>query len=318
MGTLYRVTGNSIARNSLDNLQTSLNKLQDLTDQQSSGKRIRKPSDDPTGAVQAMAYRADETRNKQYSRNAEDGIGWLSTADRTMTSSLNDIARVRGLILAGANGTADKESRSAMAAEVASNKQTLIGLANTAYNNRPIFAGTANPTGLVPPLETYDVAGNYNGNTGAVYRTVGPNASVQVNVDGPSVWGPPGSSDLWSILDDIQKHMNSTDPVELNKLNNSWVDGTGTTIKSDLDRLDDIRVNIQNRLSEVGARYHRVETMNDRAKDNQVTIQGNLSAVENIDLTKTIIDLQLQQTAYQAALSATAKVIQPSLVDFLK
>jgi flagellar hook-associated protein 3 FlgL len=222
------------------------------------------------------------------------------------------------LVLEGANSTSDSESRAALAAEIKTAKETLIGIANTTYQDRPIFAGTADPAGQTPPLQTYDLSGNYNGNTGAVMRTVGPNASVQVNVDGPSVWGQPGINDMWHILDDIQAHMTSSVSADQNKLTSAYTDPVNGAMQSDIDRLDGARLNIQNRLSEVGARQHRTETMQNRADDNAMTIQSNLSTIENVDIAQTIVNLNLQQTAYQAALSATAKVIQPSLVDFLK
>jgi len=318
MGTLIRVTENSMATRTVDNLQLAMQKLQDIQDKQSSGKRIRKPSDDPTGAVQAMQYRADQKRHDQYIRNADDAMGWLGTADTALTQSLRDIQRVRDLLLQGANGTSDPASRSALAQEINTTKDNLVGLANATYNNRPIFAGTADPAGQSPAVDTYTTTGTFNGNTSPVWRTIGPNASIVVSLDGPSVFGTPGSSDLWTVLDEIQAHMNSSDQVEQNKLAASWVNGGGTTVKSDLDRLDDLRLNIQNRLSEIGARYHRVETMQTRAKDTNVTLQTNQSLVENIDLAKTIMDMQLQTVAYQAALGATARVIPPSLADFLK
>jgi flagellar hook-associated protein 3 FlgL len=47
-------------------------------------------------------------------------------------------------------------------------------------------------------------------------------------------------------------------------------------------------------------------------------LKNGLSDVENIDLPKTIVDLQLQEIAYKSALSATSRVIQPSLLDFLR
>lgn len=302
-----RVTQNSISIGTLNNLQLSMAKLQNLQQQMSSGRTISKPSDDPGGAVRAMQYRSDIKRTEQYTRNATDGLGWLGTADNTLTSSLNDIRKVRELMLQGMNATADPEARAALAAEVRTIKQNLIGLANTTYNNRPIFAGTANPPGQLPPQETYDSAGNYNGNTGEVIRTVGPNATVKVNMDGPAVFGTPGPGDLWNILDDIEAHLVSTNPLDNDLL-----------ASTDLARLDGARLNIQNRLSEIGARYHRVETMQLRAEDNLLTIKNGLSEIENIDLAETAVAIQLQQTAYQAALSATAKVIQPSLVDFLR
>ncbi len=76
--------------------------------------------------------------------------------------------------------------------------------------------------------------------------------------------------------------------------------------------------NVSDALGEIGARYNRVETMKNRANHQIVTLRSSLSEVEDIDLPATIMDLQLQETAYKAALSATARVIQPSLVDFLR
>ncbi len=308
----YRVTQATVAKTTLFNLQSSMQRLQDLQNQLSSGKSITKPSDDPSGAVRSMQYRSDIVRTEQFAKNGDDALGWLGTADSTMTSSLTEIQKIRNLMLQAANATADPEARSALAIEVRTIKSGLIGLANTTYNNRPIFAGTADPASQTPAASTYEADGTYNGNTGAVLRTVGADATVQVNLDGPSVWGTPGASDLWHILDDIETHMKSTDPAEVAKLTNA----SGSTL-DDLARLDAARVNIQNRLSEVGARYHRVETMQSRADDNLATIKQNLSVNENIDLAETTVALTLQKTAYQAALAATAKVIQPSLVDFL-
>lgn len=314
----FRVTSGVIARNSLANLQAAMQRMQDTQNQLSSGRIIEKPSDDPSGAVNAMKLRADQKRTEQYARNAQDGLGWLGTADTTLGTATTAIQRVRELLLRGATGTSDHESRSALASEVKTLKETLIGIANTTFQDRPIFAGTADPSGQTPPLETYDSAGNYNGNTGAVIRTIGPNAQVQVNLDGPSVFGTPGPDDLWHVLDDIYNHLTSGTEEDVAKLTNGYTDGANNPVQSDIDRLDALRVNIQTRQSEVGARYHRTEQMMDRAEDNRLTIQTNLSNIENIDIAETIVNLNLQNSAYQAALSATAKVVQPSLLDFLR
>jgi flagellar hook-associated protein 3 FlgL len=47
-------------------------------------------------------------------------------------------------------------------------------------------------------------------------------------------------------------------------------------------------------------------------------LKSSLSDVEDVDLAAATIDLQTQQVAYQAALAATGKTIQPSLLDFLR
>ena len=127
-------------------------------------------------------------------------------------------------------------------------------------------------------------------------------ATVQVNTAGPAAFGT-GPDALFKVLGDIVTHLQTNDDAGLN---------------ADLTRLDNATSNVQNALGSVGARYNRVESMQNAAASKLVTLTDQLSATEDIDLPKTIMELQLQQTAYQAALGSTAKVIQPSLMDFLK
>jgi flagellar hook-associated protein 3 FlgL len=75
---------------------------------------------------------------------------------------------------------------------------------------------------------------------------------------------------------------------------------------------------LQSAQSTVGARYNQVTQMQQAANDRVDALTAQLSEVEDIDLPKTITDMAMQQTAYQAALAAGAKVVQPSLVDFLR
>ena len=58
--------------------------------------------------------------------------------------------------------------------------------------------------------------------------------------------------------------------------------------------------------------------MKERNSTDGITLKQSLSQVEDADLAQVTLELQMQQVAYQAALQTTAKVIQPSLVDFLK
>jgi flagellar hook-associated protein 3 FlgL len=58
--------------------------------------------------------------------------------------------------------------------------------------------------------------------------------------------------------------------------------------------------------------------MRDRTETAQLDAKNALAEVESVDLPKAITELKLQEVAYQAALAATARVIQPSLLDFLR
>jgi flagellar hook-associated protein 3 FlgL len=95
-------------------------------------------------------------------------------------------------------------------------------------------------------------------------------------------------------------------------------DGKYEDIKVGLENLDKATETVNSTLSDVGARYNRVTQMKQSAEDRLMSVSSQLSDIEDVDLPKAIMELQLQQTSYQAALAATAKVIQPSLIDFLR
>ncbi len=297
-----RITQRSLNVSVISNLQANLSNMQRLQEQLSSGKQLSKPSDSPQGTVSSLLFRSSLSRADQMTRNADDGGGWLSTADTTLTSGLDLINRARSLAAQGINGSMTTADRAALAAEIDQLRSQALDLANTTYLDRPVFAGTA------PGLRAYDpTTGLYVGDTGAVTRSVAPNVSVQVNVTGPQAFGTTvangGTGDLFEVLASLSANLNSSNLAG---------------IAADQANLDSVFVNMSNTLSTVGAKTNQIETMKAKVEAQKVDTQNSLSIVEDIDLPATIVKLQLQQTAYQAALSATTKVIQPSLVDFLR
>lgn len=292
-----RVTESSIHTRVLNNLQRNIAKGEKIQEQLSSGKQINRPSDSPTGTVTSMQLRGETRANRQYSRNADDGLGWLSTLDGTLTNTSTLVNRARDLTVQGLNsGSSSAQSNEALATEIDQIKSSLIGYANTKYLDRPVFGGTT--TGDT----AYDSGGNYVGDTGQITRTVGANLKVRVDATGPETFGS-GDTQLFTVLQSISDSIRAGDTA-----------GLGDNLKK-LDSASDL---MKNTLSETGARYNRVTQMKQSAQDRLLSVTSQLSDVEDVDLPKTIMDMQLQQTSYQAALAASAKVIQPSLIDFLR
>ncbi len=296
MSSPFRITHRSVGMRALQGLQSNLEGVARLQEQLSSGKQLSRPSDSPTGTVAALRFRGEVQIHEQHSRNADDGIGWLSTIDNALTGALPSIRRARDLTVRGmSTGAGSAEAREAIAIEVDRLREHLISVANTNYLDRPVFGGTA------PGQRAYDEAGNYIGDSNPIVRTVGDNVQVRVDITGPETFGT-GPDQLFTVLADIARNLR-TDPAAL-------------TV--DLGRLDNAIKGVQNRLSDVGSRYSRMDQARETADDRVLTLKGDLSSVEDIDLPKTIVDLQMQEAAYQAALGATKRVVQPSLVDFLR
>jgi flagellar hook-associated protein 3 FlgL len=296
--SIHRVTEQSLMTTSMIGLQGNLNRLQRLQEQMTSGKLIARPSDSPGGTIAAMQLRGDLRLTGQYARNANDGIGWLGTLDGTMTNMVDDLQRVRDLMVQGMSaGTSDVAgAREAMATEIDNLRGALLTTVNTRYLDRPVFGGTTAGS------EAYDVNGNYVGDSGAVYRTVADGTRVRVDSSGPDVFGT-GATGVFGLLSSVSASLRANNPASM---------------APELDDMDVAIGRVSTELASVGTRYNELMQLGQTATDRQTTLTSQLSDIEDIDLPKTITDLQLQQTAYQAALSATAKVLQPSLVDFLR
>jgi flagellar hook-associated protein 3 FlgL len=297
MGIQMRVTERSINTHVLNNLQRNLSRGAQLQEQLSSGKQISRPSDSPTGTLTSMQLRGDTKVNEQYTRNADDGRGWLDQLDSALGDSSTQVTVARNLTLQGLNeGTSNPAAREALAAQIDNIKDALIGLANTKYLDRPVFGGTA--TGST----AYAADGTYTGDAGQVTRSVGANVKVRVDVNGPDAFGT-GDTQLFTVLQGISDSLRSNDQGALN---------------AGLNKLDSARDLLTSKVSDVGSRYNRLTQAQDSAETRLVSLKSQLSDVEDIDLPKTIMEMKLQETSYEAALSAAAKVIQPSLIDYLR
>lgn len=295
-----RITANSVAANTYGNLQASLARSEKLQEQLSSGKQLSRPSDGPGQTAQALSLRSSLRTTEQYVRNADNGLAWLGTADAALQDASTQLRRVRELAVMGAStGSASATSNAALAVEVRSIRDSLVGIANTSYLGRPVFGGTgegAQAYAAAPPPVAYV------GDDGEVLRRIGPNAQVRVDVSGPDVFGSSPAS-VFDVLDKLALDLENNNQPELT---------------ADLGLIDTAMSAVLTGLADVGARVNRTESMRQLGTDQALRLRSDLAEIEDIDLPGTIVALKLQETAYQAALSATARVIQPSLLDFLR
>ncbi|WP_026421619.1 flagellin [Actinokineospora inagensis] len=294
----FRVTEQSTQLRVLSGLRTSSNNLDTLREQITTGKQVSKPSDSPTGVVSAMQVRQDIATRDRYTRSATDGVARISTAENALTSATDLLNRARDLVLQGKSEPAasDPAARAGIATEIGTIRDSMIGLANTSYLGRPVFGGTSAST------RAFDDTGAYLGDTGTVMRRVGDNTQVRVDVSG-DVFGTTAGSSVFDVLGSIATNLTN---------------GSTSGLTGDLDRLDSAKTRVDTELTSIGSRYSQLTAAQDTAGTQTVALNSRLTDIEDIDMAKAIISLQTQTAGYQAALAATARVVQPSLLDFLR
>src|SRR4051794_19948863 len=212
-----RMTDTSMQNRMLADLQRSKQRGQTVQQQISSGKQISRPSDSPTGTVTSLQLRGEVRSTQQYSRNADDGMGWLGVIQDKLQDASTSVIRVRNLTVEALNSaTGTDDAREALAFEIDNIKQTLIGQANSKYLNRPVFGGTT------AGGEAYSQSGKYAGDSNGTTRSVGPNAKVRIETTGPEAFGAEGSdTQLFTVLTNISRAIRDNDTTALdNGLNN--------------------------------------------------------------------------------------------------
>ena len=297
---MTRITQQQMLTSLQTNMGSSLGRLQRTQEKVSSGKEISRPSDDPSGVASALQFRGSIQRADQLARNADDGLSWLSVADGALTGMQAVLSRARELALRGGSAALNAGDREALAKEVDGLRENALAIANTSRLGRPIFSGNAVPT---PPAAdvAYSSTFTYQGDAGTVTRMVAEGVSVQVNVTGPDVFGPPGA-DVFSSLAQLAVNLR-TNP---------------SALPASLTAIDTASTRVLTGLAQVGSRVNQIESARDRTDQIKAGQEGALADIESVDLAKALTDLKLQETAYEAALGVTARSLQLSLLDFLR
>ena len=311
-----RITTSMVQRNILADLNNISSKLTKTQMKAASSKEISRPSDDPFGTTQAMALRQSLAMNRQYQANVEDSIGWQDATEQALIDITESVQNARRLIVQGANDASDQTSRDAIASELEQIIEGIKQSANANYRGSFLFSGTqTSERSYLPSSQPYvatddefqgDEAG-WDPAMPGIIREIGPNVQMTINVVGRDVIGDgPGANDnkLLDVLRDAVSNLRSGDADSLR----------GT----DLTRLDDNFDHLLEVRAANGAKTNRLEAALGRLGQLEESVLGQLSKTEDADIAATLIDLNSQTAAYQAALRAGASIVQSSLMDFLR
>lgn len=285
------------------NLQANATALARLQDQASSLTAIGKPSDDPIGAGDSMRIRAEQRATTQYGRNIDDGNAWLSTVDSSLSDIEDLLRRARDLTVRGANASMSQSARDSIAVEVEGLRNDILARANTQYLGRNVFAGNSSAGAAFQQTDPLDTTTKYTftGEDGStVLRRIGSGATVQVDADGKQLFGE-GATSVFALLDKIVTDLKS-----------------GGDVGSNLGALDTSMDTVISGHAEVGARHARVLAAKEDIMQQAGSLEATRSSIEDLDLGQLILELKMQELTYQSSLAVTARVLQPTLMDFLR
>lgn len=295
-----RVTGMMQNIQLMRNLRNTNTGISEWQDKLATGQRIHRPGDDPVGIGYLMRYDSELNRTEEFLENARTGNGWLRTMDSLMQQASDVLKRARVLTQQASTGTVPDDARKQIASEIRQLREQLVTIGNSDYSGRYLFNGQKTD---VPP---YSIANAENEETddGIYYLNVSASVTVPVSITGEKIFGAAGSANnVFKVLNDIAIHLDNNDQ---------------NALLQDLKLIDNASDTLSKSWAEIGARMNRFELVENHLLDEKSGLKQLRSEVGDVDMAGAITELKLKENVLQAALSTGARIMQVSLIDYIR
>lgn len=288
----------------LNSVQSSLQRIDKLTTQINTQQEINKVSDDPYKAIKIMNLKNDIKDVERYNANCDEAVGWLNTID----SSLESVGTLAGdikVLLSSISGTLSNNEVKNILKDINGKVEEIGNALNSEYTGNYILSGSA--TDEPPILINKDA-------NGVVTLSINPAINkdkMGVELSGGVVYDY--SMDIESalgkggldILNNISSLLNKPDMVMGDVLDSiNAIDGF-------------INDNLSNRVL-IGSKVNTVEALKSSNSDGLESLSETYSLLQDVDIVEKYVELSTANYVYQSTMQVGAKILQPTLLDYLR
>lgn len=334
------------------NVAKNRSQMSDLQNQAATQKRVTKPSDDPLAASRVLSNRIDLQSNQQFTKNLTYARSFLEYTDQSLGDLSELIMRAKELAISQASdGGANEHSRRTVATEMEQLHNQLISIGNRKLGDRFIFSGFQTQTA------PFDANGNYSGDRGEMNIHIDKETYLPMNVPGGRIFLGMGIDKNGVVLrgegqpktiEELEnRRQGRADPPEnvhpqmrgpasagpqedpqqakginlfhvLKDLETSLRTNDKDGIQDSLDSLDQALEQVILTRAQVGSRSMTLDQLNQTIEKAKVENQVAISSLEDADIFSTVSDINKTESTLQATLQTSGKLIQRSLLDFLR
>ena len=302
-----RVSNSIITSRSQLRLQQGLQGIDRVRDDISTGVKIRKMSDDATSGGELVRIGSSMRALNQYRRNADSGINRAQAEEGALNLLGNSLTRAIELGISQSTATANAQSRLIVKKEVDQLINLAADLGNTCFGDEYLFGGTR--AGEPPFATPAPATGSFSRLVDASNNPVNPSGNTTLEV-GDGKFVTPNHNGTQVFID--------TDALDaMRALSDALGNNDPAAIQAAADRLTAANSNVQALVCTNGARINEIEG----AKTTLDTIELNLktyrSDLRDTEIDKAMVELVGKQTLYQAAMSATSRILGLSLANYI-
>jgi flagellar hook-associated protein 3 FlgL len=302
-----RITQNMMSNIFTNNLRRQTEAMLQRQEQIASQKRINRPSDDPGGMGRVLAGRSSLSAISQYTDNIKQGKTRLEFTEETLKLVDDLVQQARRIGEEKSGGGVTAAERSLAAGQVQEIYDQVLQLANSKFGDRYLFSGDR--TGTAPFVRDDAYNATYQGDDGRFKIPIADHVVVDIDADGRNYFQNEADGGV-NIFDELRDLINGLE-------NTDWAAGS-TQIRATVDPLQNAHVQIMNKRSEAGPKLYRLQATEEHWTNVKTTVQNAIGREEDVDVAQAVIELKNLETAYESTLAAASRIIQPSLVNFLK
>lgn len=326
-----------------ETIRRTKGRMEGLQNQAATLKKMNTPSDDPIGAAKVLEIRTDKANIDQFQMNAKLAEAYLNNTDHALSELSDIVVRAKEIALGQSSGaSANDDTRLAVAEEITQLYNSAIAAGNRRIGDRYIFGGFKTDRPPVTP------DGQFVGDDGNMMIEVGRDVFISMNLPGHEAFNtnprvehrssqPEDQGDPDRSRGRLQQRApaayssSRNDPAqngpqpenvnvfeELQNLRIGLLTGDTDTIRNTLERFDQIHSRINSMRAKVGSRVNGLQNMTQSLERQMITNAQLGSHLEDADMAQVVSDLAKEETIFRSALQSSQKLIQPTLLDFLR
>lgn len=309
-----RITNSAMMANNMFDMQQTLQRMDNLNKQLDTSKQINRVSDDPHKAIKIMNLNNEIKFTEKYNQNVEEVVGWMNNTDSTLQEVGDLIGEIKTNILKVGNGTYNTEEIKAIHAEMNEKIKEIGECLNASHGGRHMFSGTA--VDEVPMIiEEKDgvvtLKINPAINTDDLKSELSDGITVDFNASAKEIFENDGKNylDQLNHISELMNDISKDKDVEANKKE------LFGTVKDDVDKLFNHTIDTR---TTFGIRVNTAEKIRDFNDENILNMKAVLSSAQDVDHVKKFIELKSAELVYNASVQVGAKLIQPTVLDYLR
>jgi flagellar hook-associated protein 3 FlgL len=308
--------------------QNNLTNMSKINQQISTGKVINTVSDDPHKAIRIMNINNEIKYTEKYNSNIDETVGWMNTTDGALESTGNLLNEIKETILKVGNGTYSQNEMKSLNEDMNEKIKQLADTLNSTHGGKYLFGGSSvddapitvieNPDGTVKLEFSKDKNGQTIPNTDDLKADISSGINIDYNISVGEILNiKDGNGNTVNLLDEINNLSTLMNDIA-NGDEQTAAKAKETLLNDTKGKIDTLFDHVVNERTSLGVRVSTAEKIKELNDEDILNIQDVLSKTQDTDVVEKFIELKSAEMIYQASIQVGAKLIQPTILDYIR